>query len=826
MISTDENFEEKQNEKIWMPKVIITQSPLVVSTLGKDVCPDNIKIPEINSWAQKYNEIVDIIGVEITTDSIYFFIPRRTTYSSAYNTGKMLLHKLIQRFPGLDGYSAPCEIPPLPSESDLVYELRTLDNNSYFKPISHPKGKINLVEKFLLSTNKEGLKIRLIILFQYSNNSKVNLNEVNSNLKIIFIKEAPKSKLSNNISHFNENDYEFLYSLVNDPQIGNTNKISLRGLYGNDLKEKWKQIWSSFTFQKKKDINYNVNASNFDFSFPYLIKNLNQSFYFPNENQMVLSKSHEENDNLILGHILNNSATTKRFGICPIDLLRRNMGIFGITGTGKTYLNLQIISELNKKRPKTGVLILSLAKKNQDILYRDLVDVVCIYGENDFSIPYLVFNEDIDPNSENIPPSSTMPLQATAQLLMACLDLKDPYINVTSTILKESYENHTLPEELDELFDKIPESITKYGQELNKNMTGIFNNRRGILQDELLLKTTKFLNGKVPDWFNWWLQGKSVFLDLSTCANNYVKSLLVFLILNMICIRAKELPIGVDEVKSVVFIDEAHRVLSKPRNNSDSANEEMKSEILGRILTENRSKGISIVISDQQPTSLLDVTNQSIGTRINFNLNENATNFFYNKSIEREIMKQLSRRKAHVKFENKSFFIQTLDLTENKLFHRKKNVVSNPSENWYISQILRYPLYVNKNIATKKITVCLQSYFRLLISRKKFLHATFIAYGLWNNIYRYLIFKRFKERMKSYYGRINPLINTIEEIKPIFREILHDAQVNNQSLNITQYPLKKKDVLLFNKNLMEFIKKIQNMHGDHELLDSQQKGGK
>jgi len=541
---------------------------------------------------------------------------------------------------------------------------------------------------------------------------------------------------------------------------------------------------------------------------------------------MVLSKSHEENDHLILGHILNYSAVTKRFGICPIDLLRRNMGIFGITGTGKTYLNLSIISELNKKRPKTGVLVLSLAKKNQDILYRDLVDVVYTYGEDDLSIPYLVFNEDIDPNTENLPPSSTLPLQVTAQLLMACLDLKDPYINVASTILKESYENHSIPEKLDVLFDKIPESIKKYGQELNKNMTGIFDNRRGILQNDLLLKTTKFLDGKVPDWFDWWLQGKSVFLDLSTCANNYVKSLLVFLILNMIYIRAKELPIGVDELKNIIFIDEAHCAFSKPRNNSDSAIEEMKSEILGRILTENRSKGISIIISDQQPTSLLDVTNQSIGTRINFNLNENATNFFYNKPIEREIIKQLSKRKAHVKFENKSFFIQTLDFNENEIFHRKETVVSNPNKNWYISQILRNPLYVNKNIPTKKMTASLHSYYKLLISKKKFLNATFIAYGLWNNIFRYLMFKMYRERMKSFYSDLSPLLNVIKEINPIFREILHDAQVNNRSLNVTQYPLKKSDVLLFNKNLREFIKKIQNMHWDHDLLDSQQKGDK
>jgi len=246
------NFEEIQNEKIWMPKVIITQSPLVVSTLGKDICPDEIKIQEINSWAQKYIESDDIYGVEITTDSIHFFIPRLSYYSTAYNKGEMILHKLIQRFPGLDGYSAPCKTPSLPSKSDFVYELQSIDNDSHYSPISYPKGKIKLVEKFLLSTIKKGLNIRLIILFEFLNRSNSKLDKINSKLKVYFIGEIPKFKFTNNYSHRNQEIYSFLSSIINDPQIGNKNKIILKILYGNDLKKEWPKIWSSFAFEKKK----------------------------------------------------------------------------------------------------------------------------------------------------------------------------------------------------------------------------------------------------------------------------------------------------------------------------------------------------------------------------------------------------------------------------------------------------------------------------------------------------------------------------------------------------------------------------------------------
>jgi hypothetical protein len=829
MTSNNEDIDELYEKKIWIPNVIITQTPFVSSNSNK-ICPDTLKIPEINSWAKKFTKDKDVYGVEFSADSIHFFVPKLTFYDRAAETGDIILQSLIQRFPGLDGFSKPLMNPPLPSKYDKVWEFQALNERIRPETVYKTTDKINIVQNFLLSTVKEGINLKLIILFEKGRSSyKTDLNDIEFKLKVYFRIECPPFK-----SEYEECVHRGIYdsvldALSNSQQVwgkdGKLLRVYLKIFTIYDINEEWAKIWTSFKFSEKNKPTFVMTPKKFNFSFPDGIKNLNNSFYFPNENQMILSKYLKENDYLKLGHILNHSAVTRNFGICPIDLLRRNMGIFGITGTGKTYLNLQIISELNKKRPKTGALILSLAKKNQDILYRDLVDVVCIYGENEFSIPYLVYNEDIDPNSENFPPSSTMPLQATAQLLMACLDLKDPYVNVASQILRESYENHSIPENLGELFDKIPESVEKYGPELNKNMTGIFNNRKGILQDDLLLETTKFLNGKVPDWFDWWLQGKSVFLDLSTCANNYVKSLLVFLILNMIYIRAKELPIGVDELKNIVFIDEAHHVFSKPRNNSDSANEEMKSEILGKFLTEIRSKGISMVISDQQPTALLDVTNQSIGTRINFNLNENATNFFYNNPIEREIIKQLSKRRAHVKYENKSFFIETIDLNLNE-FHKRQenkkneekeeyeeNFVKNPSINWYISQILRNLIYVNKNIASKKITTSLYSYFHRLIAKKKFLHAHFIAYGLWNNIYHYYLSKLQENGIEidiKYYTK--KLTSTIDEINPVFRTILHDVQWN-QKLN--NYDLKEKDVRLFYNALMEYTKEIQDIYNEN-----------
>ncbi len=821
MTSKIENLDEFQNEKIWIPNVVITQTPLVVSSDSSKICPDALKIPEINSWAKKFIKEEDVYGVEFSTDSIHFFIPKLTFYNRAAETGDGILHSLIQRFPGLDGFSKPLMNPPLPSVNDKVWEIQAVNERYRPETVNKTTKKFNLVKNFLLSTVKEGINLKLIILFEKGKNSyDTNFENIEFKLKVYFRIECPPfENVNERFIHLRKCE-SVLYALSNSQQIwaryGKILKFYFKMFTENDINEKWAKIWTSFKFNEKNKPTFVFSPYYFNFSFPDGIKNLNHSFYFPNENQMILSKYHEENDYLILGHILNHSAVTKNFGICPIDLLRRNMGIFGITGTGKTYLNLQIISELNKKRPKTGVLVLSLAKKNQDILYRDLVDVVCIYGENNFSIPYLVFNEDIDPNSENFPPSSTMPLQATAQLLMACLDLKDPYVNVASKILRNLYENHAIPEKLDEFFDLIAESVKNYGKELNKTMTGIFDNRRGILQDDLLQETTKFLGGKVPDWFDWWLQGKSVFLDLSTCANNYVKSLLVFLILNMIYIRAKELPIGVNELKNIVFVDEAHCVFSKPMNNSDSANEEMKSEILGRILTENRSKGISMIISDQQPTSLLDVTNQSIGTRINFNLNENATNFFYNNLIEQETIKQLSKRRAHVKYENKNFFIQTIDTNLNDFYkrqgreEREENQVRNPNKNWYISQILKNPYYQNINITTKKITSSLYSHFCSLILRKKFLYAFFIAFGLWNNIYYYYFSKIQENRLNiDLYDYRRKLSSKIDKINPIFQIILNDIEQNQKKIT---YDLKEKDVLLFYNAMMEFTKEVEEIY--------------
>lgn len=68
MTSNNENFDELYEKKIWIPIVIITQTPLVVSTDGYNICPDTLKIPEINSWAKKFTEQEKVYGVEFSAD--------------------------------------------------------------------------------------------------------------------------------------------------------------------------------------------------------------------------------------------------------------------------------------------------------------------------------------------------------------------------------------------------------------------------------------------------------------------------------------------------------------------------------------------------------------------------------------------------------------------------------------------------------------------------------------------------------------------------------------------------------------------------------------
>jgi len=40
------------DDAIWIPKVIITQNTLIISTFGNNNCSHDVKSPKFNSWAK------------------------------------------------------------------------------------------------------------------------------------------------------------------------------------------------------------------------------------------------------------------------------------------------------------------------------------------------------------------------------------------------------------------------------------------------------------------------------------------------------------------------------------------------------------------------------------------------------------------------------------------------------------------------------------------------------------------------------------------------------------------------------------------------------
>ena len=75
MLEKHANSNKLRNEKIWTHEEIFTQTPEVVSTLDKDFFLIEIKILEINSWEKKIIKSHDMYGLEITIDSLHFFLP-------------------------------------------------------------------------------------------------------------------------------------------------------------------------------------------------------------------------------------------------------------------------------------------------------------------------------------------------------------------------------------------------------------------------------------------------------------------------------------------------------------------------------------------------------------------------------------------------------------------------------------------------------------------------------------------------------------------------------------------------------------------------------
>ncbi|MBN1214665.1 MAG: ATP-binding protein [Candidatus Lokiarchaeota archaeon] len=343
-------------------------------------------------------------------------------------------------------------------------------------------------------------------------------------------------------------------------------------------------------------------------------------------------------DAIPLGYHLKDGVITTHITYIPINKFSQDCVIFGKSGSGKTYFLANLVHEFYKKTKdrRLGILILNVAKENQEIFYQDFL--ILKYSDADFKIPYF-FSDDTNKLEKH--------LQETATYICASLGLK----NVFEKIIYRSMvgiirlEGH-LPKNFYELLELVENymNINSYGPEEQANLMQAFRNRKNVFEEEKIQDVLN-LSEEIPEWLNDWMNGKNIYLDLSVCSK-FIKLLVVNAIFQLIRVITKD--IESDELRNLIIIDEAHVILEKPiTNNSDDADfimKEQMSKIFSELLKEYRSRGVGFIIVDQSPERLFEDVSSQPSIKFLLRLDYPNNLLFSEDPEERQMLSQLENR--------------------------------------------------------------------------------------------------------------------------------------------------------------------------------------
>jgi len=636
----------------WQARVNITQIPARL----KDVYLKNPQSKEEeefeNSWLCNPFNNNTVYGTEFSINSgfsWFFFIPAKNP-SKAFFKGNFLLNYLKGKFPGLDG-----RVEVLPLYSDIINFKRNLfelvlprPRESYFRRIKLLKTFINL---YYFRMNKK--PVSMYILWQKDDSitsiDAATTKKTSNIFKIrIFFSADIKTEAIGEMRDDELELYSHLKCLTAEIQNQQDECAELIKIPGNMWKNMlegnifWENVRNTLTgpFLERKyhEIPYEfrpgfLSPNVTDFT---ILKNipLPKSFHIENENIHFADNEHQ----IHFGKYVRDGVLTNVDTYLPIDNFAQSTLIVGQQGTGKTYLINQLLKEFKDKAPDVGILVLSLAKGNQEQLYP--VDTIIKFGTPAFKVPYFV---------EGHPDHAEKSLQETASYLIASLGLKNVVEKNMLTVMRSCHYNQGLPTSLKILFNNLSEYFKKreYHEKFQQNILRALNNRITSLLDDPILEKTIQLTPDIPEWYQDWLNGKNVFLDLSMC-NVYVKRLLANAIFQMTRALIPDIEIGT--LQHIILLDEAHQILEKILSNNPDDDDYISKEQLEKIFTNLlrvfRSKGLAFIISDQIPHRLFESATTLPSLKILFRLGYPDNIIFSNDNNELNLLSSLEKRIA------------------------------------------------------------------------------------------------------------------------------------------------------------------------------------
>jgi hypothetical protein len=315
--------------------------------------------------------------------------------------------------------------------------------------------------------------------------------------------------------------------------------------------------------------------------------------------------------------------------------------IAGVPGAGKTTLLLNLLEGYQRLMPQVGILVINCAKQGENRVYPNFRYYK--YGEN-LRIPYFV--------SQSMEGSDIRTaMQECAKTLTAAYGLLDWTEKFFSMALEQYYDYYlrnkerannridgsnvdslmdditVVPDKFEILLDIIKKVVTdpknQYGPEVQQNITqSVLQRNRLFLSDPDFLSTVGY-SGRCPQWMSEWLHGKSVFLDISTASDTTQQILFLFLLslINILTVNRNQVQ---EDLQNLIVIDEAHRLIGQKMTFDHISDKNIRQQLLtenvSRIFTEYRSRGIGIIVSDQQPRTLIEEAGNCISTKFLFRL--------------------------------------------------------------------------------------------------------------------------------------------------------------------------------------------------------------
>jgi hypothetical protein len=761
--------------------VEIPFDPTIPSTEPPEIVAKRFRLQK--SLLYPYCGIGKTCAIDVSVDSLRIIgVP--CPYPDARNSVHRMLGNLHRRFRGIDAREE-CSISLLSSDSVYFWTVGAVQAEIGVVP---KRDSISIFQDFLEIAQYLPSVVHCTIAFQESDDSLDSLYSGFSKIRLYFwmdISQIPdKTLLHEKIASIRAQLEEFVESLF---------RVScLETLEGPPYViglEEYPQIYNDLIATLSVDRitpHLMVSQQAVNFEFPTNLK-LQAALVLPNER--YVSNRHQCGQQYIqFGNYLNFGSHTPLPAGMLVDDLTKMLLVLGKTGSGKSKFVEGILQEIQIKCPGVGCIYINTGKEEQFKESHALFDHYVEYGDGEFHLPYFIPSRSEARNryfKHQLTSSDERQNYIYAEDLTAALGLCNPFDSIIFNVITEMLAEGGLPETIAEFLDAIRAYMenpkNSYAADLNQTLKTAFYNRAAHLRLPSFVDCTKLTN-QLPNWFQWWLEGKSVFVDLSK-VDDFIRGYLVFAILSLIGSHVQGSTDG--RLKYVVVFDEAHRVFSRPSeyvSETDLANAAaLLDKRISRALSEFRSRGISVIVSDQMPYKLLPCVVNEQQIKVMFNLNDSESPYYISKvEAEQELLCSIPERTA-LMFNGIS--------GERYLFY-SKDVVSKSSLDF-----------------KREGKITLEEFFSRLFTRVKAFLLN-IPQEMEGDITPRVVFEQITRPLRQLYSQVE----MAEDILPYFTKICEAHRVDELVWASYHYH----DVLLCQKLARDAQVSIEDLH---ELLD-------